>query len=256
MTSAIPIPDARMKELRELAARLRPERVAVSCDQLQADMDKSFGSSFSDPAAGLGYFIDYIWALSLGCAFLKNYDPAFTDPTTGKQFQMQVVANSWDVRGSKLYMEGSYLWADDINRKGNTDSGKDIYDLFQLVPAGFKASVAGDKRDAYYILVASGAQAGKYLTGQTDGDGYRWIVAQEYGDDKSTLDVWTLSRETYAKDNNEASGKAIDNIDASGNHLGRLDDPNDKGGRRMQVYGTWNGKANQLFHFRPEGYIG
>lgn len=52
MTNANPIPEERLKELRELAARLPPERVGVSCDQLQAEMDSSYGSSFSDPSAG------------------------------------------------------------------------------------------------------------------------------------------------------------------------------------------------------------
>ncbi|MEU3752958.1 hypothetical protein AB0H17_09355 [Streptomyces olivoreticuli] len=257
--SHLPIPDDRIAELQKIVdAAPQAVRGGWSCDDLKSEMDSYFGSAFSDPAEGAGYFFLFLVALIKGCSFIWDggYDPAWANPFNKEPFVIEMLPPRWDDRGSRLRMHGPdvpILMSNNINRKGNYDPSQDPRNLFRLSPAGRKF----EGRDAYYIFVQDGAHAGKSLSSYWDasagpeGKGGRYIHALEHD---PVAHMWTFSDFISGHDSDGLKGRAIDNYSVDGTHLGRMDVTEGKGDQYVQVWPKWEDNYNELFRPRPQNY--
>ncbi|MFJ9460037.1 hypothetical protein ACIRST_33825 [Kitasatospora sp. NPDC101447] len=247
------VPPERLKVLQGIVdgSPHAPRGLGLSCDDIKSRMDAYLTSSFEDPEEGAAYFIWFLIAIISGCDFIWNdvNDPYWIDVSSGKPFQLQMAHPEWDNRGCKLMMYDDdipALFSDNMNRKGDYDPSQDVHNLFHAVPVGYQL----EGRDAYYIFVQDGAHSGKSLTSYWDADaGDRKINALEH--DPATADRWTVSDNITV---GGCGGRAIDNYDAQGNHQGRMDVPQGKGGHPILVWPDWNGDYNQIFQLRPTVY--
>ncbi|WP_116209226.1 hypothetical protein [Streptomyces olivoreticuli] len=256
-----PVPAERIQELQAIVDKHGGDRIqGLSCDDIKAKLDQYYGDAVNDFAAGASYLFYFFLALIKHCPCLSE-DPyhvkdPFTDP-----FQLQMGALPWDNRGSKVYLgeaaNDPYLYSNNTARKGAYDPAKDQRTIFRVSPTPLR--VGNANLQAYHLIAQDGRHAGKALYSFVGGSGERVIGAREFDldnpePDPSVADLWTLSAEYTAKNNNECVGRAIDNYTGDGVRTGVLDVPDSKGGRSMIIWDPWNGNCNETWHFRPTGY--
>ncbi|WP_181786225.1 hypothetical protein [Streptomyces phytophilus] len=171
-------------------------------------------------------------AKAQGCSFLEHHDRYHEDPTKGGAGKLHRLA--WSDQSQKdTPMLG-------VDTEGWVHGWKrDRADTFTFVCTG----ETGWHGKRYFMVVASGAHAGKVVT-QED-YGHLRAHAPNNG-----LDRWTIS----LNEGNGWDGWSFDNVGVGDDHFGVLDCPRD-GTDRMIVH-AWNGDPNQMFWFRPPDYNG